>query len=456
MKKNPKGCPDGKAPGFALAIPFLLILAVLTVISFLIPLRPTRSYSEKRELARFPDFSWEALMDGSYFDGISTWFSDTFPGREGWLSLSSEIDSLHGYSEISIQEDSSMEDMMFQQPAEITEDPVTPSEPAVTPTAATEEPTVQTDPVWGGVDAGDDADITISSSSVIQIGDAAFNGLGFSEQLSRRYSATLTDFSNEVSQQGVRVVSAPPPLAIGILVEKEYLEKLGCAPQDETIAFLHDNMGEHVIPVNTYDALITHNSEYIYFRTDHHWTALGAYYCYRAICDALDMVPAELSTFQEFDQGVFTGSLYGKASYTYRLRKDNLMAYIPPGDISMMVYENSPYGYERPVIDDTTNRAENEKYLTFISSDNPLSVITNESIPDAPSCILVKDSFGNCLAPFLTQNYHKVYVVDYRKFNACGLRFFVEKYPVQDVIFAPYLMATQSIQGNNIIQSLCR
>lgn len=457
MKQNNRADAPRKAPRFLLALPFLTVLAVLAVISFCIPLRPTVSSVEKRNLAPFPEFSLEAVASGSYFDDISLWFSDTFPGREGWLTLSSRITSLHGYSEISIQEDTSVEEMMFQQPAENPESENLPQPPAASSeeTAPAEETTAPTEAAWGGVDAGADADITISSSSIIQIGDAAFNGLGFSSQQSSRYSASLTKFSETASQLGVRVVSAPPPLAIGILVEKEYLEKLNCAPQDETIAFLHDAMGENVIPVNTYDALISHNSEYLFFRTDHHWTALGAYYCYQAICEALEMEPAELSSFQEFDQGVFAGSLYGKTSHTNRLRKDDVMAYIPPGDISMMVYNNKPYGYEMPVIADTTNRNENEKYLTFISSDNPLSVITNESLPDAPNCILVKDSFGNCLAPFLTQNYHKVYVVDYRKFNACTLSYFIQNYPVQDVIFAPYLMATQSILGNNLIERLC-
>lgn len=460
MKQNDQaGCPR-KAPRFLLALPFLIVLAVLAVISFCIPLRPTVSSAEKRNLASFPEFSLDAVVSGSYFDDISLWFSDTFPGREGWLSLSSQIASLHGYSEISIQEDASMEEMMFRQPAESVEpspDAPTglPENPLPEESDPTEEATAPTEDTWGGVDAGEDADITISSSSVIQIGDAAFNGLGFSKQQSGRYSASLTKFSETAAELGVRVVSAPPPLAIGILVEKEYLEKLNCAPQDETIAFLHDAMGENVIPVNTYDALIAHNSEYLFFRTDHHWTALGAYYCYRAICESLEMEPAELSSFQEFDQGVFAGSLYGKTSHTNRLRKDNVMAYIPSGDISMMVYNNKPYGYEMPVIADTTNRNENEKYLTFISSDNPLSVITNESLPDAPNCILVKDSFGNCLAPFLTQNYHKVYVVDYRKFTACTLSYFIQNYPVQDVIFAPYLMATQSMLGNDLIERLC-
>ena len=65
--------------GIRLVIPFLVVLAVLTVVSFIIPLRPTQSQMEKRNLAQFPEFSWEALAEGSYFDDITTWFSDTFP-----------------------------------------------------------------------------------------------------------------------------------------------------------------------------------------------------------------------------------------------------------------------------------------------------------------------------------------------------------------------------------------
>ena len=68
-----------------LVIPFFAVLAALAVIAAIVPLRPTVSYDEKRELAKFPAFSWEALLSGSFFDDITLWYSDTFPGREGWL-----------------------------------------------------------------------------------------------------------------------------------------------------------------------------------------------------------------------------------------------------------------------------------------------------------------------------------------------------------------------------------
>ena len=79
-----------KDTGLRWAVPFLLTLAVLTVVSFIIPLRPTQSQSEKRNLAEFPAFSWDSLVSGDYFDDITLWFSDTFPGRENWLEVSND------------------------------------------------------------------------------------------------------------------------------------------------------------------------------------------------------------------------------------------------------------------------------------------------------------------------------------------------------------------------------
>lgn len=85
MKNEQNKKPD---TGLRWAMPFLVTLALLTVVSFIIPLRPTQSQSEKRNLAEFPAFSMDALLSGDYFDDITLWFSDTFPGRETWLDTS--------------------------------------------------------------------------------------------------------------------------------------------------------------------------------------------------------------------------------------------------------------------------------------------------------------------------------------------------------------------------------
>lgn len=452
--------PQMPDPTFKLAVPFLVVMAVLTVASFIIPLRPSVSASEKRELAKFPEFSVDTLISGEYFDDITLWFSDTFPGRESWITLSSHTKSLHGYSEIAIGDDDFMDQIMgtpeetettpvqteASEPTSVTEvtEPISESTAPVETTTPAE--TVPQETQWGGVDAGDDAEI--SMGAVVQIGDTAFNTLGFSEYVSKRYTTALSKLGDELAESGVRVISAPAPTSVGILVQSEYLEKLRCADQSMIINYLHDTMSENVVTVDTYSALVSHNDEYLYFRTDHHWTARGAYYAYAAICEALGKEPAALEDFEEWDQGEFLGSLYSKAPRKNKLKQDNLYAYVPQGDISTYIlYEGNPNPVETELIHDKTTGDKFNKYLAFLGTDYALMKIVNESITDDSTCLIIKDSFGNCFAPFMTQNYHTVYVMDYRKYHTLRIQQFVEEYDVDDVMFIPYLIATQSQDG---------
>ena len=435
-----------------LTLPFFLVLGILTVISFLFPLRPVRSQMEKRNLAEFPEFTWESLASGDYFDGITLWFSDTFPGREGWIELSTWLEALHGTSEIAIAGE-----IPTPAPVQIPTATEAVPEPEIPAATAAEEEPVPTETTWGGVQMDGNAEIQLGA--VIQIGDTAFNYQGFSDYHSEEYAASLSFLQKQVQDQGIRVISAPSPTSVGIMVEKQYLQEMNCADQSEILSYMHGKLQNGVIPVDTCGALLPHNDEYLFFRTDHHWTALGAYYSYRAICQALQYEPAPLDSFQVLDQGEFYGSLCYKSPRPQKLRADRVDAYKPQGDIVMQVFSQESmdprYATERPLLRDMRDQPQDTKYLTFIWSDNPLTQITNRSLPEAPDCILVKDSFGNCLAPFLTQNYHNVFVVDYRKFYLMNLKQLAEHYQVKDIIFAPYLTATQSLDGNQYFARLC-
>ncbi len=444
-------------PGWELSVPFFLVLLVLTVVAFIIPLRPTQSYTEKRNLAEFPEFSWEALASGSYFDDITLWFSDTFPGRESWISLSSNMKSLHGYSEIAISGEIMQNDAIPVTPEAPKETAPKPTETIAVPKETEESAPVETEPTepepteWGGIDAGE---FNLTPGAVIQIGDSLFNSLGFSRVESDRYINVMNKFADIMAPKGVNVVSAPPPTAIGIMIENQYLEQLNCAPQNEIVNYLHGGMNDNVIKVDTYSAIVPHNSEYIYFRTDHHWTARGAYYSYRAVCEALGYTPAELSDFEEWDQGEFIGSLSGQASRPNAIKRDNVYAYIPQGDITCIITDEFNNTFEGDLLADMTQRDANTKYLTFLSGDDPITQVTNHDLPDAPNCVVVKDSFGNCFVPFLTQNYHNVYSIDYRKYYAMNLQKFCEEYDIDDVIVMPYMIATQSMLGNQLLGDL--
>lgn len=440
-------------PKWGYAVPFFVVLGILTVVSFLIPLRPERSYSEKRELAKFPEFSFAALADGSYFDDITLWFSDTFPGRETWITLANYDDSLYGYSQISIQ---------GELPVTETVPPIPENPEPVVPTAAKEtEQTEEAQPAqtepeeteWGGVDAGDAAEI-IRNLTTFQIGDSAFIFQNFCQETSDSYAEILNQLAAEVESKGVTVISAPAPTAVGVLIEEAYQEKLGSVSQVKILEYIRSKLDERVVAVDTASALIAHNDEYLFFRTDHHWTALGAYYSYRAICDAIGVEAVDIETMEPWEQGEFKGSLYGRVSQPYKLRPDTVTAYIPEGEIAFEVYYSSGYSQSMPLLQDTTNRTVQEKYLVF-GTDYPMTHAENKSLPDAPNVIVVKDSFGNCFVPFLTQSFHNVYALDYRKFRESSVAEMVEKYDIDYVIVMPYITAIQDSQGPGMFRKVC-
>ena len=81
---------------------FFLALAAFAIFSLLLPLRPTTSVAERRDLAEFPEFSVQSLADGSYTSGIDSWFADTFPLRDVFFQLNSWVKSLYGIRTVEV------------------------------------------------------------------------------------------------------------------------------------------------------------------------------------------------------------------------------------------------------------------------------------------------------------------------------------------------------------------
>lgn len=447
-------CQKPIKPGKKYALPFFLVLALLTAVSLIIPLRPTFSYSEKRELTKFPAFSVEALLSGDYFDDITLWYSDTFPGREQWLDVSQSMASMHGYSKIAIA--GPLDEMEV-----IPDSPEQETPAAVSETTEAREEAAQSETAEIGASDATEATVSLGAPEIdvneihlgkaIQIGDAGFNQLSISKAMSDKYAKTISGFADRMAQEGIRVISAPAPTSIGIMVDNSYLEQLRCTPQDEMLDYMHNQMSDNVLKVDTVRSLQAHNREYIYYRTDHHWSALGAYYAYQALCEAAGMEPVALEDMEYKNQGEMIGSIYGKVPYPKRLKKDELECWIPQGNITM--YRSETTFSEFPMIRDVSNGKAEGKYCAFLAADAPIVHIVNDDIPDGPNCLVVKDSFGNCFVPYLSQNYHNVYAIDYRKYWKHSMADFARKYDIDDVIIAPYMIATQATDANEWFQS---
>ena len=196
------------------------------------------------------------------------------------------------------------------------------------------------------------------------------------------------------------------------------------------------------------DALRAHKDEYLYYRTDHHWTGLGAYYAYTAFCEAAGFEAVPLDSFQTGRYDTFLGSMYGftegyPQSEVLKQHPDYLEYYLPIADTHARYYANGNLENGTPVsvVYTKLDASVSNKYLCFIGGDTPICIV--ESDVPGPTCIVLKESYGNAFVPFLTSHYGRTIVIDPREFNRDGkpslnLAEFAAEQGVDDLIVINY------------------
>ena len=339
---------------------------------------------------------------------------------------------------------------------ETSADPAKPaSEPTPTPEPTlTPEPTPTPEPEWGGENPDDEL---VTLGAVIQIGDSAYTYTAFSQYYSDTYAANVTRAA-DLLEGKCRVFDVFVLHGTTLMLPREYRESIGVACEEDILAYVNSQMGDNVYCVDTYNSLLPHNGEYIYFRTDHHWTALGAWYAYAEWAKMAGFEPVPLSEYEEIVQEPFYGSLYYQAHQSGKLTADQVYGYVPPGDVHLYINQGSNdslsnRGYEQTLI---TQIHGNDKYMCFLTGDFPLCTFINNDITDGSACLLVKNSNGNPFGYYLTQHYQYVYVMDYRKYFSRPLTKFVDYYDVDDVIFCLSSGQAQSAGGNSLLQGLIK
>lgn len=138
-------------------------------------------------------------------------------------------------------------------------------------------------------------------------------------------------------------------------------------------------MGQNIKTVPLHDALNAHRTEYIYFRTDHHWTALGAYYAYVQFCNVKGITPHDLSDYEVSQYTGFLGSFYNDGGKPQAMADDpdTVNAYHPVSSTAAMKYgssEDSELTGGKVIFDESTAAA-SLKYGAFIMGDNPFTVM---------------------------------------------------------------------------------
>lgn len=161
--------------------------------------------------------------------------------------------------------------------------------------------------------------------------------------------------------------------------------------------------------INLLSIMKKNRNEYIYYRTDHHWTTYGAYLGYKEFIESIGGTPIDINKLNKKSIDNFYGSYFSR-SKAFNSIADTL-DYYEFKDIEMKiedeVYDNL-YDYEYLNTRD--------KYSMFLRGNNGLTIIKNKRLSNGKKLVIFKDSFGNSMVPFLTMNFEEIHVVDLRAF----------------------------------------
>lgn len=195
--------------------------------------------------------------------------------------------------------------------------------------------------------------------------------------------------------------------------------------------------------VDLYGALSAHAGEDIYYRTDHHWTSLGAFYGANAIFEAMGLEPLSLG---DYEKTTVSESFYGtsfSSSGARWLPPDTIDIYIPEDGVEVTAYFTGEP--EKGSLYVESYLQVKDKYSFFLGGRQPLCVIRSEK-NDGPKIAVVRDSYSDSLAPFLTERFSEVHLIDPRN-NYNSVRDYAEANEL-DAILVLYSFANFTTDQN--------
>lgn len=305
------------------------------------------SDTENRSLAQKPALTWASISDGSYFSGLTTHFSDQFFARDGWISMKLWEDSLLG------RKDSGGVFLC------------------------------ENDYLMAPPEAADQDAIAASSSAINQ-------------------------FAARYPDADMRIMVVPE--AASIL--PEYLPSN--APVRDQLQDINEYLSLLDSSVTRLDAvspLTAAKDREIYYKTDHHWTSLGAYttFCYNSTAMGIT------GAVQEYDVYTVTNSFEGTLSSKSGSHavQDHIEIYAPKNS-SVEYYVTYPDSSEKVCSVYRSDCLEaKDKYTVFFGGNHSIIEIKTTANNDK-NLLLFKDSYANCFVPFLLSYYESITIIDPR------------------------------------------
>lgn len=272
------------------------------------------------------------------------------------------------------------------------------------------------------------------------------------QKFSRPSSGDLEERAKAVSEfsqshPGVKVYLALVPDSIWVLKDK--LPPMAPSSDEmECVNVLRKNLQDTVHYIDLYDALSPKREEYIYYKTDHHWTTKGAYYGYQRLGEHMGYVPYEEEYYNKMEiTRSFYGSLYSKSGFRH-LKSDTIELYTPKGEGKLDIW----YYEEKEGSDsfyDMDSLKKKDKYTVFMGGNHPAARIRTGNAPGR-KLLLIKDSFANSLIPFLACHYSEIYMVDLRYFDG-SIKELVQENNIEEALI---LYGVNSFFENDTVLSI--
>ena len=397
-----------------LQYPIAVLFALFISVFFLVDVfNSDRAFSEfeNTSLAQKPAFSWSSFVDGSFGSKYVKYINEQFLGRDNWISMKAVADM--GLGRIESHGVTYGDDHYLMEKLEIVED--------------------QNYPANAGTNIVKQTALDRSNGMVSS----------FLQMYDQPITFSLVPNSYAILEDEV-------PTGFPGADQQAYTQQIY-----RTLSEMDDQLEI----VDFSDALSQHKDEYIYYRTDHHWTTLGAYYAYVAYCEQKGLTPVSLEELEENKVEDFYGTFYSKAkrpsqpadtitwydvdvdefAFVANLQQDKQLA-----QLGEVVQED---GLELLRVDGMMDQRKFEvrdKYAAFMWGNSGYVKIKsshnlNHQEGKTSRLLLFKDSYANSMIPYLTYNYDEIIVVDLRYMAKSTKELMQEEF---DDIFVMYNFST--------------
>ncbi|GLI10327.1 hypothetical protein YDYSG_63600 [Paenibacillus tyrfis] len=390
------------------------------------------SETENRALASLPRWSIGEVKSGTYFRQLENYWADHVAFRDTLVSAGQKVASWRGLSggEHAVLIASQANNTGGANAVPAQEQTASASSIEAAPRTTVPEAPRAVEGTSQEASASKEKGRVIGK--VLVVGNKAVNLFTSDPAAGQAYVDAVNRFRDEfslaLSGEAATFVLLAPTAAEWVSAAS--LKSLSDS-QRQTIEDVYKRLHPQVKTIDAWSSLNAHKQEPLYFRTDHHWTATGAYYAYEAFMNAQGVPPVPLARYETENVTGFLGSLYS-ATLSSQLQKapDTLVLYKPFVKHEYVVHYAAPLRME---LLDKSHAAKKNKYRIFLSGDRPWGLIKTEAESDRRIAV-VKDSYGNALIPFLLPHYKEIYVIDPRQFDQ-PLVPFLKKRQIRELLF---------------------